>query len=248
MRNFYVYQYTDPITEKPVYIGKGTQLRLFYHWHNKTNHYNKRFGEYLESLEARQLTPTIEKIADELTNYEAYVLEFRTIQKYGRLDIDSTGILFNRSIGFEHFNINIRSLSDTDLIDYLTSVHFNVIELPEDEKITICECYLNGDGIQKIIRKFGHSPYKIKQVLAERNIQIRRQGGQIGENNGMFGKTRENTAYFLGHRHTPESLAKISNSGKKPIEINGVQYPSRTQAAIDLGISYSTLNRRIKEL
>lgn len=248
MRNFYVYQYIDPITKKPVYIGKGVNLRLFYHWHNRTNHYNKRFGEYLESLNSLGLTPIIEKISDGLTNYEAYVLEFRTIQRYGRLNIEPAGILFNRSIGFEHFNINIHELSDTEIIDYLETVHFNFVELPDDEKNAICERYLNGNGIQKIIKKFGHSPHKIKQVLAERNIQLKRQGGQIGESNGMFGKIRENTAYFLGHRHTPEALAKISNSGKKPIEINGVQYPSRTQAAIDLGISYSTLKRRIKEL
>lgn len=248
MRNFYVYQYTDPITKKPVYIGKGTNSRLFYHWHNRTNHYNKRFGEYLESLDSLELTPIIEKIAEGLTNYEAYVLEFRTIQRYGRLNIESTGILFNRSIGFEHFNINIHQLSDTEIIDYLEAAHFNFVELPDDEKTAICELYLNGDGIQTIIRKFGHSPHKIKQVLTERNIQIRPQGGQIGESNGMFGKIRENTAYFLGHKHTTESLEKISNSGKKPIEINGVQYPSRTEAAIALGISYSTLKRRIKGL
>ena len=63
----------------------------------------------------------------------------------------------------------------------------------------------------------------------------------------MFGKRREYNSYFLGKTHSTETLEKISNSGKKLTVINGVQYKSRGDAMAMLGISYSTLRRRLKK-
>lgn len=247
MNNFYVYQYSDPITKLPVYIGKGTHDRANYHWMKRSTHYNKEFGQYLVHLSDNKLFPIIEKVFDKLSNYEAYLLEFKKIKEFGRLNIDKDGILFNKSIGFEYFNINPFELDEMSLIQYLNSVHFNFIEIQEDEKSAIVEDYSSGKSIQKICKKFGHGPHKIKNILTENSIQIKKRGGQFGETNGMFGKKRENTSYFLGKRHTPETLEKLTNSGKKLTIVNGVQYKSRGDAMIALNISYSTLRRLLNK-
>ena len=246
MNNFYVYQYSDPITNLPVYIGKGVNSRLFHHWKNRHTHYNKEFGLYLLKLEEHNLQPRIEKIYQKLSNYDAYLIEFKKIKEFGRLGIDQNGTLYNRSIGFEYFNIDPYSAPDSELICYLNSVHFNYIEIPEDERLEIIKRYENNSSIQDLCRIFNRGPHKIIEVLKQSNVSIRSRGGQFGERNGMFGKKRENTAYFLGKKHKSETIERLSNSGKKLTILDGVEYSSRRDAMASLGISYSTLLRRLK--
>jgi len=235
---YYVYSYRDPITNDLKYIGKGKNDRLNSHWRIRKFHYNKLMQEYLTELDNLGLRPIIEKIEENLSNYDAFILESKLIERYGRLNFDKNGILLNRSNGFDF-------VVGTDLKKLLNSKHFNSKLISIDEKALITKLYLEGLSLHKLAKQFSHGPYTIKNIIVDSNISIRSRGGQLGKSNGMFGKRREFNSYFLGKTHSIESLEKISNSGKKLTVINGVQYKSREDARSTLGISYSTLRQRL---
>lgn len=237
---YYVYSYRDPITNDIIYIGKGKNDRLNSHWRIRKFHYNKLMQEHLTKLDSLGLRPVIEKIKENLSNYEAFILEANLIEKYGRLNFDKNGILLNRSNGFEF-------MVGSDLKKLLNSNHFNSKLISIDEKNLITKLYLEGSSLQKLANQFSHGPHTIKTIIVDSNISIRSRGGQPGKFNGMFGKQREYNSYFLGKTHSTETLEKISNSGKKLTVINGVQYKSRGDAMAMLGISYSTVIRRLKK-
>jgi hypothetical protein len=93
---YYVYQYVDPMTSLPFYIGKGKGNRMYVHLKEtfeKTE--NRKKYAYIKGLRNKNLEPLIEKVCDNLTELEAYDLETTLIKKYGRIDIDPGGILTN---------------------------------------------------------------------------------------------------------------------------------------------------------
>jgi len=93
---YYVYQYIDPRSMLPFYIGKGCGDRLFSHLKETyTNTENKKKYAVIENLRKHNLTPIIEKIKEQLTETEAYNLEELLIEKYGRRNLDCNGILTN---------------------------------------------------------------------------------------------------------------------------------------------------------
>jgi len=49
-----------------------------------------------------------------------------------------------------------------------------------------------------------------------------------------------------GMRHTEESRRKIAEYNMKPVEINGVIYPSTKHASEELGIKRTTISARIQ--
>lgn len=95
---FYVYQYIDPRTNLPFYIGKGTNDRKFYHLTETIEStINKRKFYRIQSLKRMGLNPVIEEIATFDCELDAYHLEERLIRHYGRKDYDPGGILLNIS-------------------------------------------------------------------------------------------------------------------------------------------------------
>jgi len=218
--NYYIYSYSDPRTGELKYIGKGTNDRLNSHW--KTLRCNPLFQNFLLELKDLDLEPVIEKLEEGLSNSDAYIKEYRLIKKYGRLDIEEKGILLNRSKGFEHFNYP----EGMTLEEYLDnpSTHFNFKHLSNDEITEIVELYKSGMGLVKMSKQLSMGPDKIKKVLIEEGITLRKRGGQKGAANGMYGVKRPNNAHFTGHKHTKESRLKISKGMKEFYQNGRVDY------------------------
>ncbi len=96
MMRYYVYEYIDPRTNLPFYIGKGTRNRLFTHLKETAESTeNKRKFAYIQTLVALGINPIIRKIKESLSEHDAYELEEFLIKEYGRKGIDTNGILMN---------------------------------------------------------------------------------------------------------------------------------------------------------
>ena len=207
MRDYYIYAYLDPKTDEIKYIGKGKNNRMNTHWVRKEHHWNKLFKDFLINLES----PKIIKLVENLSNSEAYIEEYNLIKKYGRIEFDENGTLFNRSVGFEHINIP----ADMNLAEYLDDrPHFNFKHIDEDTRQEIISMYNTGLGLVAMAKDLNMGTDKIKQVLLENNIELRKRGGQEGSANGMYGVKRPNNAHFTGKKHSQSSKDKISKSLK----------------------------------
>ena len=93
---FYVYQYINPITSLPFYIGKGSGDRKYSHL-NETleTTENKRKYYKIQSLKKLGIDPIIEEIKSFENEEDAYRFETLLIQTYGRKGYDTNGILTN---------------------------------------------------------------------------------------------------------------------------------------------------------
>ena len=97
MKTYYVYQYKDPTTHLPFYVGKGTNQRMFFHLKETYENTSNVFKwAHIQGLRNKGLEPVIEVIADNLSEVDAYTLEEALIKKYGRKGLDPSGILTNR--------------------------------------------------------------------------------------------------------------------------------------------------------
>lgn len=97
---YYVYQYIDPRSNNPFYIGKGKHKRYLHHMlETKENTENIKKWAYIQGLLNKNLFPVISIVKDNLIENDAYDLEERLIKQYGRKDIDENGILTNICIG-----------------------------------------------------------------------------------------------------------------------------------------------------
>ena len=93
---YYVYHIINPTTNRLFYVGKGTGHRCKQHLTDKKEYaFNKRLNGYIRNLIEDNNAPIITKIAEDLTEHEAYELEESEIKKYGRRGIDENGILLN---------------------------------------------------------------------------------------------------------------------------------------------------------
>lgn len=96
---FYVYQYIDPLTNLPFYIGKGTGDRKFSHLSETVDStINQRKFFKIQSLKRQGLSPLIVEIAVFESESDAYDLEEKLIKQYGRKGYDPDGILLNISV------------------------------------------------------------------------------------------------------------------------------------------------------
>ena len=251
MHKYYVYCYYDPLTDLPMYIGKGSKNRMLIHWNRRHTHYNEIFKLALLKLDSANLKPVIRKIKTNLDNFQSFLYEHILIKKHGRIGLDEGGILYNRSIGFEYCNV-LRDIEDINYDDlkkyYNDTIHYNTIVVSEEEKEEICNLYQSKCiGICKLSRLFLHGASKIKDILLERSIIIRKRGGQSGTENSMFGSKRGYNNHFGGKTHTKGSKKLISislqNKPKLKIKVNKDTYESVKEASAILGIPITTLRR-----
>lgn len=94
--NYYVYILIDPRSNKPFYVGKGKKNRAMSHLketiETTTNlrKYNK-----IQSILKAGLTPTILYHTVNVSESNAYDIESKLINQYGRKDYEKDGILLN---------------------------------------------------------------------------------------------------------------------------------------------------------
>lgn len=98
---FYVYGYYDPKTNDLFYVGKGSGYRDVSHlkpsyWSDPQKTSNPFLYYKIKSLMENNLRPIIKRLAEDLTEHEAYRLENKIIVENGRRFVDG-GSLFNIS-------------------------------------------------------------------------------------------------------------------------------------------------------
>jgi hypothetical protein len=95
---FYVYQYIDPVTNLPFYVGKGSGSRKFAHLtETLSTTINLRKFYKIQSLRSYGLEPLIVEVGHFENESDAYDLEEKIIQSLGRKGYDPGGILLNIS-------------------------------------------------------------------------------------------------------------------------------------------------------
>jgi hypothetical protein len=92
----YVYQYVDPNSGLPFYVGKGSGRRCFKHLWEAQNNLCK--NKYLQNVILQVGKPKIEIVQTFETAEDAYALERQLVERYGRR-INGTGILTNIDVG-----------------------------------------------------------------------------------------------------------------------------------------------------
>lgn len=94
---FYVYSYSDPLTDVVVYIGKGTGYRAWSHLNRSSN---RRLNNLirLRGKQGFEILPTIHGFFE--SSDEALSQEAKLIEIHGRKDLE-TGTLFNLTDGGE---------------------------------------------------------------------------------------------------------------------------------------------------
>lgn len=96
---YYVYAYLDPDTNKPMYIGKGSQQRAFIHktlCKLKRNKQTTRFYNKLEQLFCEGKDSKVIFLAQNIIDEAiAYDIERDAIKQFGRVGYDEAGILLN---------------------------------------------------------------------------------------------------------------------------------------------------------
>jgi hypothetical protein len=95
-RRYYVYIYKRPWSERICYVGKGRGKRWLRHEELGVNHPNPFFAKLFVKAAGQSFIK--EKVAEHLTEQEAFTLEKELIQKYGRFP---NGPLVNLTDGGE---------------------------------------------------------------------------------------------------------------------------------------------------
>jgi hypothetical protein len=121
-QKYYVYEYVDPTTNIPFYIGKGQGDRYVYHLKNLSDNTNPYKTNKIKKLLKEGFVPIINLIETGLTETQSFEFEKKLIKKYGRIDLGK-GCLVNLSDGgegqsgwvpTEEYKINMSSLTSGD--------------------------------------------------------------------------------------------------------------------------------------
>jgi hypothetical protein len=97
---YYIYQYIDPRTSLPFYIGKGKDTRKYDHIHNEqSKRENPTKAQVIKEILDAGLFPVIKEIESNIENEsDAYAREDHYILHYGRKGIEENGILTNKTL------------------------------------------------------------------------------------------------------------------------------------------------------
>ena len=97
---YYIYQYIDPRTSLPFYIGKGKDTRKYDHIHNEqSKRENPAKAQVIKEILDAGLFPVINEIESNIVNEsDAYAREDYYILYYGRKGIEENGILTNKTL------------------------------------------------------------------------------------------------------------------------------------------------------
>ena len=98
---YYIYEYIDPGTQLPFYVGKGKNNRKYAHLkdENASKRENLSKFQIIQEIIAEGLFPVIREIESNISNEEdAYAREDHYILHYGRRGIEPGGILTNKTL------------------------------------------------------------------------------------------------------------------------------------------------------
>lgn len=97
---YYIYQYIDPRTSLPFYIGKGKDTRKYDHIHNaQSKRENPTKAQVIKEILDAGLFPVIKEIEGNIeSEFDAYAREDHYILYYGRKGIEENGILTNKTL------------------------------------------------------------------------------------------------------------------------------------------------------
>jgi len=97
---YYIYQYIDPRTSLPFYIGKGKDTRKYDHIHNEqSKRENSTKAQVIKEILDAGLFPVIKEIESNIVyESDAYAREDHYILHYGRKGIEENGILTNKTL------------------------------------------------------------------------------------------------------------------------------------------------------
>ena len=97
---YYIYEYIDPRTNLPFYIGKGKDTRMYDHVRSmQAKRENSNKAKVIQDIIDAGLFPLIREIENNiLIETDAYAREDYYILHYGRKGIDPDGILTNKTL------------------------------------------------------------------------------------------------------------------------------------------------------
>jgi hypothetical protein len=105
MNNSYVYLFSDPIRNEPIYVGKGTGVRWKKHLVRKDMH---PFTHRLQLMKKCGVDPIVTFVCENVDSEFALLVEQEMIAKLGRKDL-GLGPLLNLTDGGEGTNGNCLS-------------------------------------------------------------------------------------------------------------------------------------------
>lgn len=97
---YYIYEYIDPRTNLPFYIGKGKDTRMYDHVRSiQAKRENSNKAQVIQDIIDAGLFPVIREIENNIViEADAYAREDYYILHYGRKGIDQDGILTNKTL------------------------------------------------------------------------------------------------------------------------------------------------------
>jgi len=171
---YYVYVYYDPRkSNEPIYVGKGREDRAYSH----TKYCSNPILKYkLDKIELENLEPIIKIYKEYLKESEAFALEVKLIEKYGRIDKE-TGTLCNLTDGGEGQAGNIQAVEQLAVNRVKNSGTYEErygIETANRLKLLRSE-QLKGNSYGKLITKEGRKRISIsssrpKSTLHKHNM------------------------------------------------------------------------------
>ena len=198
---FYVYLLLDPRkSNEPFYVGKGKGSRAYIHGKESVE-YNKFKSNVINSIKKEGLAHVVKIISEGLTEQEAFDLEIDIIKKLGRRNIDSDGILTNRTLGGE--GASGRPVSDD-------------LKLKLSEKLKGCKGTRNGmkntvEHNKKISEANLGKPSKLRGVARTEEVKAKISKSNTGK------KRSDETKKKLSESHkgkTQSIEANIKRSEK----------------------------------
>jgi hypothetical protein len=97
---YYIYEYVDPRTNLPFYIGKGKDTRMYDHIRSdQSKRENPDKAKVIQDIIDAGLLPIMREIESNIpVESDAYTREDYYIRLYGRRGIDPSGILTNKQL------------------------------------------------------------------------------------------------------------------------------------------------------